>query len=95
MAPSDPLHGVPVTLSEETRAVVNCIIVRMMQVVARLLSRPDHAPARQEDLDALLLQETVTAITEGGCHPPPNPRDPRLRSLHSADHHHHDGGTPC
>ncbi|XP_063854131.1 uncharacterized protein LOC135096523 [Scylla paramamosain] len=29
MVPSDPLHGVPACLSEETRAVVNCLVARM------------------------------------------------------------------
>lgn len=95
MAPSDPLHGMPASLSEETRAVVTCLVARMMQLMAKLLASPEHAPVRQEDLDALLRQETATAISECGLHPPPTKsRDPRLYSLQPADHHQHQHGEP-
>ena len=90
MAPSDPLHGVPVTLSEETRVVVNCILARMMQLLEKLLDRPDRASTRLQDLDALLRRETASAIMDSGLQPP-NPRDPRLRALYPAAAHHQDG----
>lgn len=41
----------------------------MMQLMMKLLASPDHAPAKQEDLDALLCQETATAISECGLQP--------------------------
>ena len=91
MAPSDPLHGIPDTISEETRAVVNCIMVKMMHLMAKLLAVPDHATTRQETLDALLHQETVSAIAECGLQPPSDLRD----SLHPADHQHQDGESTC
>ncbi len=40
MTPSDHLHGVPACLSEETRAVVNCIMAWMLQLMAKLLANP-------------------------------------------------------
>ena len=93
MASDDPLQGVAANWSEETRTVVSCIMVRMMQVVRKLLSRPQHAPASQEDLDALLLEETVATIAGSGPKPQPPSRDPRLSSLPPADQPRHDGGS--
>ncbi len=97
MAPSEPLHDIPASLSEETRSVVNCIMARMIQLMAKLLFSPDHAPTRKEDLDMLLRQETATAISECGLLPPPATlRDPRLHApLQPADHHHHHGEATC
>ena len=91
MGPSDPLHGVRVTISEETRAIVKCIMLKMMQLMAKLLANPDHVTTRQETLDALLHQETVSAIAECGLQPPSDLRD----SLHPADHQHQDGESTC
>ncbi len=97
MVPSDPLHGVPACLSEETRAVVNCLVARMVQLMAELLASPDHVPARRDDLDALLCQETATAISECGLLPLPlNSRDPRLcPPLQPPDLHHQHGEEIC
>ena len=82
MPPSEPLHGVPALLSEKTRAVVNCIVTRMMQLMEKLLATPDRAPAGKDELDALLRQETASAISECGLLPShTNSRNPRLCPL--------------
>ncbi|KAG0715521.1 Nucleic-acid-binding protein from mobile element jockey [Chionoecetes opilio] len=46
-----------VPVSEETRAIADCIIVRMMHVMRRLLRRTELAPATEEEVDAFLLEE--------------------------------------
>lgn len=82
MAQSDLVHGEPISLSEETTAVVNCIMVRMTQLLTNLLANPGYAPTRQEDLEALLRQGTVMAISECDLKPPhlegPTPAHPPL-----------------
>lgn len=96
MTPSDPLHGEPVALSEETRAVVSCIMGRMTRLLATLLASSDRAPASQEELEALLHKETVTAISECGLLAPHTSGDRHPRAPHPADHHHHqDGESLC
>lgn len=64
MAPSELHQGLQVSLSEETRLVVICIMARMVQLMMRLLSNPEHAPAWQENLNELLRQETPVAISK-------------------------------
>ena len=96
MTPSDPLHGESVSLSEETKAVVTVLIARMAQLLANLLANPGRAPARQEDIEALLRQETLMAISECGIQAPRAARDPRLRAPHPADPaHQQDGQSLC
>lgn len=96
MAPSDPLHGEADALSEETRAVVNCIMGRMVQLLMNLLGRADPAPPSQEELEVLLRQETVTAISECGLLPTLSSRDRLPRAPHPADPpHHQDGESLC
>lgn len=51
MAPSDPLHNMPVCFSYKTHAVANCIMTQMMQLIMKLLTSPDHAIAKQENLN--------------------------------------------
>lgn len=89
MAPSDPLHGEAVAFSEETRAVVRCIMASMAQLLVKLLGRADSAPASREELEVLLHQETATAIPESGILPPHSSRDGLPRALHPANHSHH------
>ncbi|KAK4318866.1 hypothetical protein Pmani_010188 [Petrolisthes manimaculis] len=95
MAPSEPLHGVEARLSEETRTVVNCIMARMMQLIAKLMASPDHV--KQENLDELLRQETVKAISDCGLlSPPTTSEDTCIRfPLQPADHQHHHGEARC
>ena len=44
--PSEPFHGVLAHLSEETRAVVNCLVTRIIHLIEELLASPDYTPAQ-------------------------------------------------
>lgn len=92
MAPSDPLHGVSLSLSEETRVVVNALMSRMAHLLAHLLASPGSAPTGREELEVLLRQETTSAISECGFQLSPPSRVPNPGALHPADPTpHHDG----
>lgn len=85
VAPSEPFHDVQIFLSEETRPVANCIMAWMVQLMMRLLSSPEHAPAEQVDLYTLLQQETAAAISERGYNLPSDSRDLHQRPYHPTD----------
>ncbi|KAG0723860.1 hypothetical protein GWK47_041816 [Chionoecetes opilio] len=75
-------------VSEETRAIADCIIVRMMHVMRRLLHRPELAPCHRGGIwDALLLEEIESAINDGGRQSRPPQRDPGQHSLLPAEYH--------
>lgn len=74
--------------------VVNALMARMAKLLANLFAGPCSAPVGKEELEELLRQETVTAITECGLQPTQPSRDPRSDALHPANPAHHDGESP-
>lgn len=80
--------------SEELQAVMNIFLAQIVQVVLKLLQRPEHTPTSKKDLDTFLRNELVAAIMGGSRQQPPSPqRDDNQQCHHPAEVRQQDGGS--
>ena len=81
--------------SEDLHAVVNVLLAQIVQVVKKLLQRPENTPTGEEDLNALLRGELVAAIMGGERQqpPPPTQRESRQQNQPPAEEQRQNGGT--